>query len=281
MKKTLVVFMVMTLTMIAAQGCKKENTAPPDTNAQPDIPDRPGWELVWNDEFNGATLDSKSWNRETGGGGWGNNELQFYTNRTENAYLADGSLIIEARRESYGGNDYTSARLTTQGKHSFRYGRIEARIKLPKGQGIWPAFWMLGESISTVGWPACGEIDIMEMIGGGEDRDDTVYGTAHWLEENAGHQYQGGHLELPDPQIFADDYHLFAIEWDSTTIKWLMDDQPYYTFDITPGARSEFHAPFFIILNVAVGGNWPGNPDTTTVFPQRMYVDFVRVYRRK
>lgn len=234
------------------------------------------YELIWSDEFNGTTLDASNWTRETGGSGWGNNELQYYTDRVVNAFVDSGYLTIRAYQETFGGRNYTSARLKTQGKRFFKYGRIEARIKLPYGQGIWPAFWMLGESISTVGWPACGEIDIMEMIGGGPGRDNTVHGTAHW--DNNGHQSYGQSYTLPSGN-FSDAFHVFAIEWDATQIKWYMDGINHVTMNITPAYLTELRENSFIILNLAVGGNWPGNPNASTVFPQSMVVDYVRVYK--
>lgn len=230
--------------------------------------------LVWSDEFNGATLDESSWTRETGGGGWGNNELQYYTDRTVNSYLENGVLVIKAMQESYGGRNYTSARLKTQGKKFFKYGKIEARMRLPYGQGIWPAFWTLGESISSVGWPACGEIDIMEMLGHESFKS---YGTTHW-NNNGQHAYQGGSYSLSSG-TFSDSYHLFSIIWDEQSIRWYVDNNLFYTISITSPSMSELRENHFIILNVAVGGNWPGYPDPTTVFPQYMYVDYVRVYK--
>jgi len=236
------------------------------------------WQLVWSDEFDAVTLDETSWTREVGwNGGWGNNELQYYTNRNENSFLENGNLIIEALKENYGGREYTSARLKTQNKKFFKYGKIEANIKLPYGQGIWPAFWMLGQNISSVGWPACGEIDIMEMIGG-VNNDNTAYGTAHW--ENEGQHLQSGGNYSLNTGIFADDFHKFTIIWDHQFIRWYIDDNLYYTFSVIPFDRTEFHKEFFIILNIAVGGNWPGPPNLSTIFPQRMEVDYVRVYQQ-
>lgn len=239
-----------------------------------------GWSLVWSDEFtqpDGSSPDSTKWICELGAGGWGNNELQYYTARTNNVRIESGRLVIEARPESYSGANYTSARLKTQGKVSWAYGRIEARIKIPRTQGIWPAFWMLGTNITSVGWPTCGEIDIMENIG----REPTqVHGTIH------GPGYSGGNgigaaFSLPGNAPFADDFHDYAIEWTTNQIKWFVDGQQYFT--VTPaslpgGSAWVFSQPEFVILNVAVGGNWPGYPDGTTVFPQRMTVDYVRVY---
>jgi len=232
------------------------------------------WQLVWADEFDGASINAANWTRETGGNGWGNNELQYYTNRSVNSYIESGSLVIKAQSENYSGNNYTSARLKTQGKKFFKYGKIEARMKLPYGQGIWPAFWTLGENINSVGWPACGEIDIMEFLG---HQTNKVYGTGHW-GEGGQHQQSGGSYTLPTGN-FPNDYHLFTIIWDNYFIKWYVDNSLYYTLSITPAYLSEFHENQFIILNLAVGGNWPGYPDPTTVFPQYMYVDYVRVYK--
>jgi len=233
--------------------------------------------LVWSDEFDYSGLpDPSKWNMETGGGGWGNNELQYYTDSENNAMVENGILTITAREESLGGRDYTSARITTQNKFDYKYGRIEARIKLPYGQGLWPAFWMLGKNFNTDGWPACGEIDIMEMVGG-TGKDNTVHSTLHW--DHDGEYASYGESYSLSSGIFADDYHIFSVEWDSHDIKGYMDDVHYFTADITPAQLSEFHNNFFIIMNVAVGGNWPGPPDGTTTFPQTMEVDYVRVYQ--
>ncbi len=237
----------------------------------------PGWTLVWADEFNGTGVDPANWGYELGGGGWGNHELETYNQAS--ATVQNGELVITARKNSDG--TYTSARLKTQGKHSWTYGKIAARMRLPQGQGMWPAFWMLGDSVTTVGWPACGEIDIMEMIGGGEDRDDSIYGTLHW--DAGGHASTGSsRSELPDPQIFADDYHVFEIEWNTTDVIWKRDGVEYArsSVDIRMWpTMTEFHQSFFIILNLAIGGDWPGNPDNSTSFPQTLAVDWVRVYR--
>ena len=237
---------------------------------------RPRWQLVWHDEFDNPVLDAGKWVRETGGGGWGNGELEFYTQRAENARIEGGNLIIEARREKFSNRDYTSARLKTQGLGAWRYGRMEARIQIPRGQGLWPAFWMLGDNCDKVGWPACGEIDIMENIGREPRR---VHGTVH------GPGYSGAQGVTSTFELsvgaFADSFHIFAIEWDADAIRWYVDDTLYKTISPKdlPG-RWVYDHPFFIILNVAVGGYWPGGPDTTTVFPQTMRVDYVRVYEK-
>lgn len=243
------------------------------------------YRLVWSDEFDGTALDLSKWSYEIGNGqnGWGNNELEYYTNRSQNVSVSGGYLAITAQKENYSGFNYTSARIKTQGKFSFRYGKVEARIKLPYGNGMWPAFWMLGDNISTVGWPSCGEIDIMEMIGGigigntgTELSDSIVYGTLHWNQN--GHVQSGGKTSLKSGR-FADDFHLFGVIWTPQVIKFYVDSTIYYQVDITPAWMSAFQKNFFIILNLAVGGNWPGSPNSATVFPQTMLVDYVRVYQ--
>lgn len=234
-----------------------------------------GYNLVWNDEFDGTSLSS-DWTYEigTGSNGWGNNELQYYTD--DNTTVTDGVLIIEARKENVGGQNYTSSRIVTQGNQSFQYGRIDIRAALPEGQGLWPALWMLGSNFSTVGWPFCGEIDIMEMIGG-SGRENTVHGTVHW--DNAGNYASYGDSFTLSSGSFQEEFHVFSIIWDQTSIKWYVDDQLYNTIDITPAELDEFQNDFFFIFNVAVGGNWPGDPNSSTQFPQRMIVDYVRVFQ--
>lgn len=235
----------------------------------------PGYTLVWSDEFNGSTLSS-DWTFDigTGSSGWGNNELQYYTD--QNYSLNSGYLEIHAKSETFNSQEYTSTRLKTQGLKSWKYGRIDVRAALPYSKGLWPAIWMLGDNITSSGWPSCGEIDIMELIGGEGFNDRTVYGTAHW--EQAGHAQYGNDYSLTAGK-FADEFHVYSIIWDANSIKWLVDDVQYSQLDITPAELSEFHQNFFLILNVAVGGNWPGSPDATSVFPQTMYVDYVRVFQ--
>jgi len=244
------------------------------------------WHLVWNDEFNGgngSAPDKSKWVIETGGNGWGNNELEYYTNRVDNVQMRDGNLVITARREGYSDSDgvfrgYTSARIKTLGKFAQRYGRFEARIQIPRGQGLWPAFWMMGDDISKSSWPACGEIDIMENIG---KEPDTVHGTIH----GPGYSDDKGissPFKLPTGKPFADDYHLYAVEWEPNTIRFYVDDHLYATrtpADLPPGLKWVYDHPFFILLNVAIGGDWPGAPDVHTRFPQTMLVDYVRVYQ--
>ncbi len=252
------------------------------------LPARPaGWTLVWSDEFDGpdnSPPDPAKWNFETGGRGWGNNELETYTARTANARLLGGNLAITALRETYTGSDgvtreFTSARLNTKGRFSQKYGRFEARIKLPTGQGIWPAFWMLGDNIDTAGWPACGEIDIMENLG---SEPSLVHGSLHAPKHSGSAALSGPYL-LPDRKRLSDDYHIFAVEWEPEAIRFFADGKLYRTFTLSdfPGKTWVFDQPFFLLLNVAVGGKWPGPPDQTTVFPQTMLVDWVRVYARQ
>jgi len=243
----------------------------PPAGAPPGFPN-----LRWSDEFNGTTINTANWGFDLGGGGWGNNELENYTNRSVNARIENGNLVIEARRENFGGNAYTSARMKTQGKQSFGINTwVEARINAPEGQGIWPAFWMLGNSISTVGWPSCGEIDIMEIQGQNPLRN---FGTIHWADQNGQHVSFGGIFNSSTSLTAG--FHTYAISRTSTSIKWYVDRVQYAEANISGGinSTSEFQAPFFILLNVAVGGNFVGNPDGSTVFPQQMQVDWVRVW---
>jgi amino acid transporter/beta-glucanase (GH16 family) len=242
--------------------------------------------LVWSDEFagpSGALVDASRWVAETGGHGWGNNELEYYTDRGRNAFLdGDGNLVIQALREHYEGGgvarEYTSARLKTQGRFEQAYGRFEARIRIPRGQGIWPAFWLLGADIPTVGWPRCGEIDVMENIG---REPSAVHGSMHGPGYSGGASLTGTYT-LANGAAFADAFHVFAVDWEPGVVRFYVDGSLYETrtpADLRPGQTWVFDHPFFIILNVAVGGSWPGSPDATTVFPQSMLVDYVRVYR--
>ncbi len=246
----------------------------------------PAWKLVWSDEFNGSNgsaVDASKWVSETGGDGWGNDELEYYTARLENASQKDGNLVIKVLPEKYTGADgvsrsYTSARLKTLGKFSQTYGRFEARMKIPRGQGIWPAFWMLGTDIEKPGWPDCGEIDIMENIG---KEPTMVHGTIHG-PGYSGANGIGDSYSLPGGQPFADDFHVFAVQWEPNAMRFYVDDHLYTTrtpADLPKGAKWVYDHPFFVLLNVAVGGGWPGNPDPTSVFPQTMLVDYVRVYQ--
>jgi beta-glucanase (GH16 family) len=246
------------------------------------------WELVLDQTFNGpagSAVDSSVWTYDVGGGGWGNNELQSYTAGNKNAFLdGNGHLVIEARKEPTTGPDgiareYSSARLKTKGLKEFQYGRFEARLKMPRGQGVWPAFWTLGADIDQVSWPRCGEIDIMEFLGHDER---TVYGTVHGPGFSAGEALTGK-FQLPEGRSFSDGFHVFAVEWTAEEIVWLVDGKPYHK--VTPKDLGSnpwpFDKPHFLLLNLAVGGNWPGVPNASTQFPQRYVVDYVRVYRER
>lgn len=266
------------LLVFACASSAQTNTAPPSFS---------GWDLVWSDEFNGtdgSPVDSSKWVLESGGNGWGNQELEYYTTRSQNSFQQGGNLVIKVLAEKYTGSDgvardYTSARLKTLGKFSQKYGRFEARIKIPYGQGIWPAFWMMGDDIEKKGWPKGGEIDIMENIG---KEPGMVHATIHG-PGYSGANGIGAPFELPAGQRFADDFHLYAVEWVPKALRFYVDDHLYET--ITPanlpkGTKWVYDHRFFLLLNVAVGGEWPGNPDASTSFPQTMLVDYVRVYRQ-
>jgi len=248
--------------------CKKSNEATIQPPYYPSSNDTTTYELIWSDEFDSTAINTATWNFETGGSGWGNNEQEYY--QAANAGIENGNLVITARKETVDSNNYTSARMTTQRKKEFLYGRIEARIKIPVGQGLWPAFWMLGSDINTVPWPGCGETDIMEHI----NADSIIYGTAHW--DNNGHRQDGGNV-TSSPS----DYHVYSVEWDAKLIKWFVDNVKYHETTIVDNSTSEFHQPFFIILNLAVGGNWPGQTIDNSLIPAKMYVDYVRVYQKK
>lgn len=246
-------------------------------------PQVPNWRLIWQDEFDGAAGQSPNntnWTFDigTGNNGWGNQELQYYTDRPQNISLdGEGNLVITARRELFGGMPFTSARIKTQGLFEQAYGRFETRMKLPYGPGIWPAFWLLGSDIETVGWPNCGEIDIMELRG---QQPNLIAGTVH------GPGYSGGNSISKsfgfEQKRFDTDFHLFAVEWGVNYLRFYVDDILYQ--EIKPkdlSGRWVFDKPFFIILNVAVGGNYVGFPTSQTPFPQTMIVDYVRVYQAK
>lgn len=235
----------------------------------------PGKTLVWSDEFDGTAINSANWTYDLGASGWGNNEWQNYTSSPNNSSVVDGFLTITAREE---GGGYTSARMKSVDLQEFQFGRIDIRAKLPEGQGIWPALWMLGANFPEGGWPQCGEIDIMELVG---HQPGTTHGTAHWGANFGVHQYAGSSITLPGGAKFSEAFHLFSIEWQQNSIVWYMDDQPFYSIDNTQmnGQPYPFNAPFFFIMNIAVGGNWPGYPDASTQFPQTMMVDYVRVFQ--
>ncbi|WP_017606295.1 glycoside hydrolase family 16 protein [Nocardiopsis alkaliphila] len=252
--------------------------SPAAASAAPDDPISTTATLVWSDEFDGpagAAPDPANWNHELGDHGWGNNELQNYTDSRANSALdGNGNLVITARQEADG--SYTSARMTTQNKVQPQYGRIEARIQIPRGQGIWPAFWMLGADFPRTPWPDSGEIDIMENIG---REPHLVHGSLHGPGYHGGNPLTGSYMH-PQGWSFADTFHVFAVDWRPGSVTWSVNGDAYqtYTWEDTRGNPWVYDQPFFMILNVAVGGDWPGYPDASTRFPQQMRVDYVRVY---
>jgi hypothetical protein len=237
-----------------------------------------GKTLIWADEFNGSALNTNDWNYDVGDGcpncGWGNNELEYYT-AGDNLYMSNGKMIIEARKENKAGKSYTSSRLTTMGKKSFKFGRIDIRAKLPKGQGIWPALWMLGDNFPTAGWPTCGEIDILEFLGHDLTK---IYSTIHFKSGNNARNISKSYINsTPIP----DEYHVYSLVWETDKMRMLIDDKLIGEFLASDlgGATNPFNDKFFFLFNVAVGGNWPGSPNATTYFPQWMFVDYVRVFQ--
>lgn len=246
---------------------------------------QPGWKLVWADEFDGNALDPRRWEWEVNARGGGNNELQYYTDRPDNTRVEGGLLTLTARKESYTGpegtRDYTSARIRTKGKGDWKYGRIEVRARMPVGQGIWPAIWMMPTHDTYGGWAGSGEIDIMEYLG---QRPAEVFGTLHYGGPWPRNVHTGTTYTHPNGN-FADNFHVFALEWEEGEIRWYVDDVHYQTQTEWRTEAAPFPAPFdqpfHLILNVAVGGNLPGSPDETTTFPQSMVVDYVRVYQRE
>ena len=242
---------------------------------------RPELQLVWQDEFDGPLgqlPEAAKWSFDVGTD-WGNAQLEYDTDRAENVSLDGvGHLAITARQEAYLGREYTSGRIQTSGKFAQAGGRFEARLRVPTGQGMWPAFWLLGADFATTGWPTCGEIDVMEYRG---QQPAIVHGSLH------GPGYSGGSAvtrSYTNPGgSLADDFHVYAVEWSATEIQWSLDGQPYQTVrpaDLPGGAAWVFNQPFFVILNLAVGGNFVGPPNGSTAFPQHLLVDYVRVYRR-
>lgn len=253
-------------------------------------PDPPGWSLAWSDEFDGpagAPPDASKWNREIGGDGWGNGQLEYDTNSTSNAALdGQGRLVITSRYENPGGYQcwygncvLTSARLDTANHFSQAYGRFEIRTQIPRGMGLWPSFWLLGNDIMTVGWPQAGEIDVMENNG---KEPGLNYGSLHGpVEPCCNHLFRSATYSLPPGQAFADGYHTFTLDWSPTALTWYVDGNPYETRTVAevPSGEWVFNHPFVLVLETAVGGTWPGYPDSTTFFPQQMLVDYVRVYQ--
>ena len=276
----------------ANPSAKSSSDAPASSSSQAVIPSSDSREessssssspYLWNEEFDGDAIDTSKWRFEigTGASGWGNNEWEYYTDRKENAYIKDGVLHIRAQKEDYKGSKYTSARMITKDKFSFTYGTVEARIALPTGKGIWPAFWMLGQNIDKVSWPACGEIDIIETI----NDENIVYGTHHW-------QYNGNHASYGNntkdyygtsKELDITQFHTYKMVWNKKLIAMYVDDFKYQEIDIenAKDGLEAFHKPQFFILNVAVAGSWPGFEVDDTQFPNEMLVDYIRVESRK
>lgn len=227
-----------------------------------------GYNLVWSDEFEESPLDTSKWNYNIGGEpNWGNNELQYYTDRKENVFIANGNLHIKAFHESYNGKEYTSGRLTTRKKFDFKYGYVEARIALPIGKGIWPAFWMLAANDKA------DEIDIIEAV----NTENIVYSTCHWYP-NGEYTHESGATNTFD----ITQYHIYTMLWDENVIQFAVDDKVHLTLNIKDSAQQTFafHGNFYFLLNVAVGGNWPGSNIDNEQFPNEMLVDYIRVYKK-
>ena len=270
-----------------------ETSADSDTNNDNGQNEEPApngekeWQLVWADEFETEELDADKWSYQFGTGrdegltGWGNNELQYYTDREENIFIEDDMLHIVAREENFEGMNYTSARIRSIDKGDWLYGRFEIRAKMPEGQGIWPAIWMMPTESVYGGWAASGEIDIMEYLGHEPDK---VHGTLHYGGSWPDNVDSGDDYQLDDGK-FSDDFHVFTLEWEYGEIRWYVNGEHYQTqnswYTDGHGFPAPFNQKFHMILNVAVGGNWPGNPDDTTEFPQKLIVDYVRVYQFK
>ena len=283
--------MLITPCAVNAQA-KNPNTNSPSSKMEKAItypasnPDHyrvePEWKLVWSDEFEGDELNLKNWTRQVLPKPF-NKEWQQYFDRKENSYVKDGHLVLKAihHGKSHGDKQYTSARLHTGRKHTWKYGKIAARIQLPHGKGIWPAFWMLGKDIDEIGgstpWPKCGEIDILELYG---SRDNAVVeANLHYYDK--GHKMSGATPFKLKSSLFANAFHVFEIEWSKEKIAWLVDGNKYHEVDITAESMKEFHDEFYVLLNIAVGGEHAGRPDSSTPFPALMYVDWVRVYQKK
>lgn len=243
------------------------------------------WILAWSDEFDADTIDVNNWNFQVVEAGRFNDEWQRYTNSNDNAYIDNNCLVIKAIHESdiHGVDQYTSARLHTANKHSWKYGKIAARIKLPQGEGIWPAFWMLGANIDENGgdspWPQSGEIDILELYGSKDDG--VIEANAHYADASGSHAMIGAAAFKLEQGKFADAFHIFELEWDANRISWFVDGEQFSSASISSNELSEFHKEFFILLNIAVGGTHAGRPNDKSKFPQYMYIDWVRVYKKK
>lgn len=274
---------IYVLLFVSVSGCSKDESITPIDSTADGIPEIPGYNLVWNDEFNGTELDLTKWEHEVNANGGGNNELQYYTARPENSFIEDGKLVIRALQEEYtsteGTRYYTSARLRTSNKGDWKYGRIDVSAKIPYGQGMWPAIWMLSTDWEYGGWPQSGEIDIMEHVGYDPGK---IHGSVHTeaYYHKIGTQ-KTAQTVVPDAN---QNFPTYSLEWDENIIQVLVDNVVYFTFENDQQGDYRtwpFDKRFHLILNVAVGGDWPGNPTTNTIFPKDMVVDFVRVYQKK
>ena len=255
-----------------------------DTKAQTAYSPGTEWNLIWSDEFEGNKLDKTKWNRQVEKAGRFNGEWQAYTKSKKNAYVENGQLVIKAiHKKKNGRSQYTSARLNTAGKFSFKYGKVAARIKLPKGKGIAPAFWMLGSNINENGgdtpWPQCGEIDILELHGSKNPA--VVKANLHFANTKGTYDQMGSKTYELKEGIFADNFHIFELEWTEEKVSWFVDGKLYADFSIKGKEFSMFHKEFFFLLNIAAGGMNAGRPDQTSEFTEQMYVDWIRVYQKK
>ncbi len=278
--KNLILLIIAMSSILCCKNIDNKPTAQIDTNIAKEKYNNESWELVWSDEFDTTNdIDLSKWSFDIGGHGWGNRELQYYTDGLYNAYIENGYLIIKAINEEYNNNEYTSARLVTKNKGDWLYGKIEVRAKLPYGQGIWPAIWMLPTYNYYGRWPRSGEIDIMEFLGHEPEK---IYGT---LIYGKPYEASSNTYSLYNEKTFSDDFHTFGLVWEPEGIYWYVDGQPlhyetyWYTSNNSDEFPSPFNMPFHLILNIAVGGSWPGRPDEATVFPQFMYVDYIRVFQ--
>jgi beta-glucanase (GH16 family) len=287
MNRLRISFAIFSLVFLSVLSCTNSGKNSETNEADSALTFNPGsdYEIAWSDEFNGKAIDDKNWNMQVLEAGHFNDEWQRYTNSPENAYVENGCLIIKANHESniIGKNQYTSARLNTANKQAWKYGKIVARMKLPYGHGLWPAFWMLGANIDETGgdtpWPQAGEIDILELYG--SRNDSVVESNIHYADSTNAHASMGTVAYKNKTGRFADAFHIFEFDWDEQHMTWVVDGIEYASTPITADYMSEFHKEFFILLNVAVGNQWAGRPDAESVFPQYMYVDWVRVYQKK
>jgi beta-glucanase (GH16 family) len=292
MKKLFYKFSIISISLIVLISCKnkelKNTTEHKEKNilSKTETQYKPGeeWELTWSDEFDTETINEDNWTAQVLKAGNFNDEWQRYTNSDENVYIEKNCLVIKAIHKSdvHGMDQYTSARMHTGNKQSFKYGKIAANIKLPQGKGIWPAFWMLGANINEIGgdtpWPQSGEIDILELYGSNDDS--VIEANIHYADSTNMHAQMGAVPFKLKKGKFADDFHVFELEWDSEKMTWFVDGKPFASASITAEELSEFHREFYILLNLAVGGTYAGRPDETTKFPQYMFVDWVRVYKK-